>query len=67
MGRHGLEDQLKLVALWRNITKSLGDQQGLAKIYKLLMEALEEDDPLLLKWVYKEHFAVGSDLVQNGA
>ena len=65
LGKHELEDQLKLVTLWRNITKSLGDQKGLATIYQLLTEALEEDDPMLLERIYREHPAIGLNLMWN--
>ncbi len=63
MGRHNLEDQLKLVTLWRNITKSLGDKKGLAEIYQLLMEALGENDPMVLERIYRENPAINLGLM----
>jgi hypothetical protein len=62
VGRHNLEDQLKLVTLWRNITKSLGDKKGLAEIYQLLMEALGENDPMVLERIYRENPAINLGL-----
>ena len=60
MGRHNLEDQLKIVTLWRNIVRSLDDQEGLATIYQVVAEATGENDPVVLERIFAEHPA--SDL-----
>ncbi|MCJ1253076.1 hypothetical protein MMC24_000883 [Lignoscripta atroalba] len=40
--------QLQLVALWRDISRGLGDAPGVAKIHDLLVEEIGEGGPLLL-------------------
>lgn len=44
----GLEDQLKMVAVWRDITTSLGDAAGVWRIHDLLVAALGEQGSLML-------------------
>ena len=43
-----LADQLKLVTIWRDITKCLGNVDGVARIHDLLLGELGEEGPLLL-------------------
>ena len=67
MGRHKLEDQLKIVSLWRNITKSLGDKEGLSIIQHMVAEATGEHDPMVLELIFKEHPASDLDLERTRA
>ena len=43
-----LAQQLKLVALYRDVSRGFGDAAGVAKIHDLLVDALGEGGPLLL-------------------
>lgn len=43
-----LEDQLKMVAVWRDIATGLGDVAGVTRIHDLLVGALGEQGPLML-------------------
>ena len=45
---HGLRDQLKMVAVWRDIASDLGDMNGVVRIHDLLIQAIGENGPLLL-------------------
>jgi len=67
VGRHDLEEQLRMVTLWRNVTKCLGDMEGSAAIDQQLAEALGENDPMVLERVYREHPAIELGLVGDAA
>ena len=67
MGRHDLEEQLKVVTLWRNVTKCLGNEEGLVAIHHQLGEALGENDPIVLERVYRAHPAIDLGLVGDAA
>lgn len=43
-----LRSQLKLVTMWRDIVGSLNDDEGVAKIHDLLIDALGQEGPMLL-------------------
>lgn len=45
---HELADQLKMVAVWRDITSELGDTAGVMKIHDLLITAFGENGPFML-------------------
>ena len=64
MGRHNLEDQLKIVTLWRDIVRSLGDEEGLATVYHMVAEATGENDPVVLERIFTEHPASDLGLVR---
>lgn len=43
-----LIDQLKMVAVWRDMTSDLGDAAGVARIHDSLIVAFGEKGPLML-------------------
>lgn len=43
-----LEDQLKIVAVWRDITSDLGDAAGVVRIHDLLITTIGENGPFML-------------------
>lgn len=43
-----LVDQLKMVAVWRDITSGLGDAAGVARIHDSLIVAIGENGPFML-------------------
>ncbi|MCJ1467666.1 hypothetical protein MMC07_006291 [Pseudocyphellaria aurata] len=45
---HELADQLKMVAVWRDIVTGLGDTAGVEKIHDLLITAFGENGPFML-------------------
>ena len=47
-----LEQQLRLVTVWKNMLQALGDVEGLARMRDLLVRELGEEGPLLLGHKY---------------
>lgn len=43
-----LADQLKMVAVWRDITSELGDAAGVVRIHDLLISTIGENGPFML-------------------
>lgn len=43
-----LADQLKMVAVWRDITRNLGDSDGGVRIHDILITAIGKNGPSLL-------------------
>ena len=43
-----LADQLKMVAVWRDITCELNDAAGVARIHDLLVSAIGQNGPFML-------------------
>ena len=43
-----LEDDLKMVSVWRDITTNLGDTVGVTRIHDLLIKELGEEGPSML-------------------
>lgn len=44
----GLNDQLQMVVVWRDIAQGMGDGDGVMRIHDLLVEELGEEGPMLL-------------------
>lgn len=45
---YSLEDDLKMVSVWRDITTNLGDTVGVTRIHDLLIKELGEEGPSML-------------------
>lgn len=43
-----LTDQLRIVAVWREVTSELGDTAGVVRIHDLLISNIGEKGPFLL-------------------